>query len=84
MHTNLISNPAILSNNYILLLSDLCACMHTSKENGIQMKPYSSLVTNLKCLVRLQSCEKAMGMCTAQCKMLLCCVKNHCERVTQI
>ena len=34
-HTNSISNSAILSNNYILLLSDLCACIHVKKKNGI-------------------------------------------------
>ena len=27
-------------------------------------------------LVRLQSCKKAMGWCTAQCKMMLICVKT--------
>ena len=33
-HTNSISNSAILRNNYISLLSDLCACVHV-KKNGI-------------------------------------------------
>jgi len=33
-HTNHTSNLAILSNNYVLLLSDFL-CMHTSEENGI-------------------------------------------------
>jgi len=33
-HTNSISNSAILRNNYILLLSDLCACIHV-KKNGV-------------------------------------------------
>jgi len=33
-------------------------------------------MTSSNRLVRLQSCEKAMGWCTAQCE-------NHCERVTQ-
>ena len=33
-HTNSISNSAILRNNYILLLSDLCACVHV-KKNGV-------------------------------------------------
>ena len=28
-------------------------------------------MTGLNRIVRLQSCEKAMGWCTAQCKMLL-------------
>ena len=40
------------------------------------MKLYSSSVTGLKHLVRLQRCKKAMGWCTAQCKMLLFCVKT--------
>ena len=33
-HTNSISNSAILRNNYIWLLSDLCACVHV-KKNGV-------------------------------------------------
>jgi len=34
-HTNsIISNSAILRNNYISLLSDLCACIHV-KKNGV-------------------------------------------------
>ena len=36
---------------------------------------HSSSVTSLKHLLWLQSCEKAMGWCIAQCKMLLFCVK---------
>ena len=31
------------------------------------------------CLMRLQSCEKAMGWCTAHCKMLLFCAKTTWE-----
>jgi len=31
-HTNSISNSAILLNNYISLLSDLCACVHVRKK----------------------------------------------------
>jgi len=34
LHTNSISNSAILRNNYISLLSDLCACVHVNK-NGV-------------------------------------------------
>jgi len=34
-HTNSISNSAILQNNYISLLSDLCACVHVKKKNGV-------------------------------------------------
>ena len=33
-HTNSISNSAILRNNYISLLGDLCACVHV-KKNGV-------------------------------------------------
>jgi len=31
-HTNSISNSVILRNNYISLLSDLCACIHVKKK----------------------------------------------------
>ena len=31
-HTNSISNSAILRNNYISLLSDLCSCVHVKKK----------------------------------------------------
>ena len=34
-HTNSISNSAILCNNYILLLSDLCACVHMKKKMAL-------------------------------------------------
>jgi len=33
-HTNSISNSAILHNNYISSLSDLCTCVHV-KKNGV-------------------------------------------------
>ena len=32
---HIISNSAILRNNYISLLSDLCACVHAKKKNGV-------------------------------------------------
>ena len=38
-HANSISNSTILRNNYISLLSDLCACVHV-KKNGVVRKPY--------------------------------------------
>ena len=41
------------------------------------MKPFSSSVTSLNQLVRLQSYEKAMGWCTAQYKMQLFCMKTN-------
>ena len=37
---------------------------------------HSCSVTSSNCFVRLQSCEKAMGWCTAQCKILLLCGKQ--------
>ena len=75
VNTNHVSNSTILSNNYVLLLSDLCACVEV-KKMALIMKPYSSSVIGSNCLVRLQRCLKVMGWCTAQCKMLLFCVKN--------
>ena len=56
---------------FFFLLSDSCTCAQMKK-----MKRYSSSVTRLKCFVRLQCCEKALGLCTAQCKMMLFCVKT--------
>jgi len=35
------------------------------------LKPYSSTATSLNRLMRHQSCKKMIGLCTAQCKMLL-------------
>ena len=60
MHTNWISNSATLSNNYVSLPSDLCTCVQ-AKKIASQMKPYSSSVTGLKCLVRLQSCYVSLS-----------------------
>ena len=82
LHTNCISNSAILHNNYILLLSDLCACIHVKKKWCCKGS-HSSSVSGSNRLMRLQTWKKAMGWCTAQWKMLVLC-KNHCERVTQI
>ena len=33
-------------------------------------------MTGSNCVMRLQSCEKVMGWCTAQCNMLLFCMKT--------
>ena len=74
-HTNSISNSAILRNNYISLLSDLCACVHIKKK-WHRKGSHSSSVSGLNRLVRLQTCKKAMGWCTAQWKMLLFCAKT--------
>jgi len=60
MHTNRISNSAILSNNYISLPSDLCTCVQ-AKKIASHRKPYSSSVTGLKCFVRLWSCYVSLS-----------------------
>ena len=74
-HTNSISNSAILRNNYISLLSDLCACVHLKKK--LRRKgSHSSSVSGSNRLVWLQTWKKAMGWCTAQWKMLLFCAKT--------
>jgi len=74
-HTNCISNSAILHNNYISLLSDLCACVHVKKK-WHRKGSHSSSVSSLNRLVRLQTWKKAMGWCTAQWENLLFCVKT--------
>ena len=73
-HTNSISNSAILRNNYISLLSDLCACVHV-KKNGVEKEAI------VQWAVRITSRDfkpgkKVMGWCTAQWKMLLFCAKT--------
>ena len=67
-HMDCISNPTNLSKDFSLLLSTLCACWCHNWS-------HSCWVTSLK-HTRLRNCEKAMGWCTAQCKMLLFCVKT--------
>jgi len=74
-HTNSISNSAILRNNYISLLSDLCTCIHVKKKWRCKGS-HSSSVSSSNRLVRLQIWEKAMGWCIAQWKMLLFCAKT--------
>ena len=54
-HTNSISNSAILRNNYISLLGDLCACVHV-KKNGIVKE---AIV--LQWAVRITSCDFKPG-----------------------
>ena len=78
-HTNSISNSAILRNNYISLLSDLCACVHV-KKNGIVKE---AIV--LQWAPRVTSnLEKSDGLvhCSVKNAAVLC--ENHRERVTQI
>ena len=74
-HTNSISNSAILHNNYISLLSELCACVHMKKK-WCPKGSHSSSVSGSNHLVWLWTWKKAMGWCTAQWKMLLFCAKN--------
>ena len=74
-HTNSISNSAILRNNYISLLSDLCACVHLKKK-WRRKGSHSSSVSDSNRLVWLQTWKKAMGWCTAQWEMLLFCAKT--------
>ena len=54
-HTNNISNSVILCNHYISLLSDLCACVHVTK-NGIVKE---AIV--LQWTVRITSCDFKPG-----------------------
>ena len=64
-HINSISNSAILRNNYILLLSDLCACIHGKKKWHCKGS-HSSSVSSSNRLVWLQIWKKAMDWCTAK------------------
>ena len=75
LHTNSICNSVILRNNYISLLSDLCACVYMKKK-WHHKGSHSSSVSSLNRLVWLQTWKKAMGWCTAQWKMLLFCAKT--------
>ena len=74
LHTNSISNSAIFHNNYIWLLSGLCAWVHVKKK-WRRKESHSSSASSSNRLVRLQTCTKAMGWCTALWKMLLFCAK---------
>jgi len=74
-HTNSISNSAILRNNHISLLSDLCACVHVKKK-WCRKGSHSSSVSSSNRLAWLQTWKKAMGWYTAQWKMLLFCAKT--------
>jgi len=80
-HTNCISSSAILRNNYISLLSDLCACEHVKKNGAVK----EAIV--LQWMVRLASCnfkpgKKGDGLvhCSVKNAAVLC--ENHRERVT--
>ena len=54
-HTDSISNLAILRNNFISLLSDLCTCVHV-KKNGVVKE---AIV--LRWAVRITSCDIKLG-----------------------
>ena len=54
-HTNSISNSAILRNNYISLLGDLCACIHVKKKCCLK----EAIV--LQRAVRIASCDFKPG-----------------------
>ena len=70
-----LSNSAILHNDYISLLSDLCTCVHVKKK-WRRKGSHSSSVSGLNHHVRLQIWKKATDWCTAQWKMLLFCAKT--------
>ena len=56
-HSNSISNSAILRNNCISLLSDLCACVHV-KKNGVVKE---AIV--LQWAIQIASCDFKMLFC---------------------
>ena len=75
MHTPtlLLIQPA----GVIIMFHCWMICVHAYQWNKRHRRwSHSSSVTGSKRLMRLQSCEKAMGWCSAQFKMLLYCVKN--------
>ena len=82
LHTNSICNSAILCNNYISLLSDLCACVHVKKK-WRRKGSHSSSMSGSNRLVWLQT-WKSDGLvhCSVKNAAVLC--ENHRERVTQI
>ena len=49
-HTNSISNSAILHNNYISLLSNLCACVHVKKNVTEAIYFFGPTVYCVKCV----------------------------------
>ena len=65
----------VFRNNYISLLSDLCACVHLKKK-WRRKGSHSSSVSGSKLMSRIASYDfkpgkKATGWCTAQWKMLM-------------
>ena len=60
-HTNSISNSAILRNNYILLLSDLCACIHMKKQwrrKGRNSSSAEEVGHNIRHKLLILTCDK--------------------------
>ena len=79
---NCTSNSAILRNNYILLLSDFCTCIH-EKKKWCHKGSHSSSVSVSNHLVRLQIGKKRWaGALLSGNAAVLC--ENHRERVMQI
>ena len=72
LHTNCISNSVILRKNYI----SICAHAYTWRKNGVVKEAIVASVSGSNRLMWLQTCEKVMGWCTAQWKMLLFCAKT--------
>ena len=70
------SNSAILSNNYVSLLSDRFSSHAYKHENGVTNEAIVIEWAAAGAWWRLGDCEKAMGWCTARCKMLLFCAKT--------
>jgi len=74
LSSNTTNSIAILRNNYISLLSDLCACVHV-KKIWRRKGSHSSSISGSNHLMWLQTWKKVMGWCTTQWKMLLFCAK---------
>ena len=82
-HTNSSFNSAILRNNYISLLSDLCACIHLKKK--LRRKgSHSSSVSSSKSPHVTSNLEKSNGLVHYSVKNAAVLCENHRERVTQI
>ena len=63
-----VSNSAILSNNYLSLLSDRLSAHAYKRENGVTNE---AIVIEWAAAAACEGSEKAMGRCTARLKMLL-------------
>jgi len=78
-HTNSISNSANLHNNYISLLSDLCACVHMEKEGIVK-----EAIGRFESPGVTSNLEKSDGLAHYSVKNAAVLCENHCERVTQV